>query len=50
MVAKENNALVEVPPLRLETEEDVRRFADVIYRKGLKKYYRDQEKIPYAPF
>jgi len=42
MVAKENNKTIEVPPLRLETKEDVRRFADVIYRKRLKKYYKEQ--------
>lgn len=48
MVAKENDKLVEVPPLRLETKEDVRRFADVIYRKRLKKYYKEQMKKVHA--
>jgi len=42
MVAKENDQLVEVPPLLLESKEDVRRFAEVLFRKDLKKYYLEQ--------
>ena len=42
MVAKENDVLVQVPPLILNTKEDVRRFADVLFRKDLKKYYEEQ--------
>jgi len=46
MVAKENDQLVEVPPLSLQSKEDVRRFADALYRKKLKKYYHEQmEKV-----
>lgn len=42
MVAKENNKLVQVPPLHLENKTDVRRFAAVVQRKKLKAYYREQ--------
>lgn len=42
MVAKENDALAKVPPLILNSKEDVRRFADVLFRKDLKKYYQEQ--------
>lgn len=42
MVAKENDKLVEVPPLRLQSKVDVRRFADCLYRKKLKNYYQEQ--------
>ncbi len=46
MVAKENDTLVEVPPLLLRSKTDVRRFADVLFRKKLKKYYGEQmEKV-----
>ena len=46
MVAKDENGLVQVPPLLLRSKNDVRRFADVIYRKKLKKYYIEQmEKV-----
>lgn len=40
MVAKENDKLVEVPPLLLQSKMDVRRFADVLLRKNLKKYFK----------
>lgn len=42
MVAKEGDTLVQVPPLILNTKVDVRRFADVLFRKDLKKYYKEQ--------
>lgn len=45
MVAKENDKPVEVPPLLLESQNEVRRFADVVYRKRLKVYYHEQMKI-----
>jgi len=46
MVAKENDKLVEVPPLLLQSKTDVRRFADVLFRKKLKNYYNEQmEKV-----
>ena len=44
MVAKENDQLVTVPPLILENKEDVRRFAEVLFRKELKNYYHNQMK------
>ncbi len=44
MVAKEDDQLVTVPPLLLNTMEEVRRFAEALYRKKLKKYYREQMK------
>jgi len=44
MVAKEDDQLVTVPPLLLSTMEEVRRFAEALYRKKLKKYYREQMK------
>jgi len=44
MVAKEDDQLVRVPPLLLSTMEEVRRFAEALYRKKLKKYYREQMK------
>jgi uncharacterized protein (TIGR00369 family) len=51
MVAKENDQLVEVPPLLLESKEDVRRFAEVLFRKDLKKYYLEQmQKVGDASF
>jgi uncharacterized protein (TIGR00369 family) len=51
MVAKDNDMLVEVPPLILESKEDVRRFAEVLFRKDLKKYYLDQmQKVRDASF
>jgi uncharacterized protein (TIGR00369 family) len=42
MVAKEGDKLAMVPPLILISKLDVRRFADVLFRKKLKKYYVDQ--------
>jgi len=45
MVAKENDKLAIVPPLILETKDEVRRFADVVYRKKLKVYYKEQMEI-----
>jgi uncharacterized protein (TIGR00369 family) len=51
MVAKDDDKLVEVPPLILESKEDVRRFAEVLFRKDLKKYYLDQmQKVRDASF
>lgn len=51
MVAKDDDMLVEVPPLILESKEDVRRFAEVLFRKDLKKYYLDQmQKVRDASF
>lgn len=44
MVAKDNDQLVSVPPLLLESKEDVRRFAEALFRKELKKYYESQMK------
>ena len=44
MVAKEDDKLVTVPPLLLSTYEEVRRFAEVLYRKKMKNYYREQMK------
>ena len=45
MVAKDEDQLVMVPPLILETKDDVRRFSDVIYRKKLQNYYDEQMTI-----
>lgn len=43
MVAKDDdNRPTEVPPLLLETPDDVRRFLEAIKRKELKATYRDQ--------
>lgn len=44
MVAKDKDTLVQVPPLILNTKEDVKRFADALFRKDLKIYYRAQMK------
>jgi len=45
MVAKdENNKLVSVPPLRLITEMEVRRFYQAIFRKELKIYMKEKIK------
>jgi uncharacterized protein (TIGR00369 family) len=44
MVAKENDQLAIVPPLLLRSDKDVRRFADALFRKKLKRYFRDQMK------
>lgn len=44
MVAKENDRLAMVPPLLLKSDIDVRRFADALYRKKLKKHFKDQMK------
>jgi uncharacterized protein (TIGR00369 family) len=43
MVAKnDEGALISVPPLLLETETDIRRFAEAIKRKELKNNFRNQ--------
>jgi acyl-CoA hydrolase len=43
MVAKDaSNQPKEVPPLRLETKEEVRRFLECIKRKELKNHYKEE--------
>ncbi len=43
MVAKDDEGeLISVPPLMLETETDIRRFAEAIKRKELKNNFRKQ--------
>lgn len=43
MVAKdEEGGLIQVPSLILETKEDVRRFAEAVRRKQLRKGYQEQ--------
>jgi uncharacterized protein (TIGR00369 family) len=43
MVAKDdNNKTIAVPPLKLTSEMEVRRFYQAIFRKSLKTYMKDQ--------
>ena len=42
MVAKDGEKLVTVPPLLLENRDDVRRFAEQVFRKRLKKHYQGE--------
>lgn len=43
MVAKgDDNRPTEVPPLLLETQEDVRRFLEAMTRKELKRHYQER--------
>ena len=51
MVAKnEDGSLITVPKLILETKEDVRRFAEAVRRKELKKGYQEQMETEKSAF
>ncbi|WNB18350.1 acyl-CoA thioesterase [Marivirga arenosa] len=51
MVAKnDEGGLMKVPPLRLNTKEDVRRFAEAVKRKSLRKGYQAQMEAEKSDF
>lgn len=51
MVAKDDDGnLVKVPPLKLETTEDVRRFVEAIKRKQLKSDWKNKMKFEKSHF